>query len=141
MALWGPRQSDLQSRIDDIQSGLSALAGLLGNRVDAAGRSAHDAADSLGPLLHDITDQLDSALAVAKREGRHAYKAVETKVSENPMIAVAAVAGVGLLIGSLLLNGRAKRAVSSLTPQTQNSPKRRPKAASRARGGSRRKAA
>ena len=136
MALWGSRQSDLQSRIEDIQSGLSALAGLLGNRVDAAGHSAHQAADSLGPLLHDITGQIDSALAVAKREGREAYKAVETRVSDNPMIAVAAAAGVGLLIGSLLLNGRARRAVSSLSslaPQPQSTPQRRPKAASRSR--------
>ena len=144
MALWGSRQSDLQSRIDDIQNGLSALAGLLGNKVDAAGHSAHEAADKLGPLLHDITDQLDSALTVAKREGRDAYKAVETRVSDNPMIAVAAAAGVGLLIGSLLFNGRAKRAVSSLSslaPQAQNTPQRRTKAASRSRAKSRRKAA
>lgn len=146
MTLWGSRPSDLQSRIDDIQNGLSALAGLLGKRVDAAGESAHEAADRLGPLLSDITDQIDSALSVAKREGRHAYKAVETRVSDNPMIAVAAAAGVGLLIGSLLLNGRARRAVSSLSTavggNSPNAQQRRPKAASRRRGGGRsRKAA
>lgn len=158
MALWGSRQSDLQARIDDIQTGLSALAGLLGDGAGAAGKSAargaraaqdtashavHDAADSISPVLHNIAGQIDSALASAGRGGKHAYKAVESKVGDNAMVAVLAAAGVGVLIGSLLLNGSARRAVSSLASPTQPAPQRRPKAASRARakGRSRRKAA
>jgi ElaB/YqjD/DUF883 family membrane-anchored ribosome-binding protein len=156
MALWGSRQSDLQSRIDDIQTGLAALAGLLGDGAGAAGKSAargaraaqdtashaaHDAADTLGPLLNDITGQIDNVLSLAGREGKQAYKAVESKVSDNAMVAVVAAAGIGILIGSIFLSGGAKRAVSALTPQNGSTPQRRTKAASRSRPKSRRKAA
>ena len=134
MALWGSRQSDLQARIDDIQHGLSALAGLVGDRAGDAGRSA-------GPVLNDLKSQFDGIVSAASgiagragREGRHAYRAVETKVEDNAMMAVVAAAGVGFLIGSLLVGGGAKRAVAALTPETEEPPQRQPRrAAARSR--------
>jgi ElaB/YqjD/DUF883 family membrane-anchored ribosome-binding protein len=139
MALWGSRQSDLQSRIDDIQTGLAALAGLLGDGASAAGKgaargaraasdTATDAATSaasntaaaLGPVLSDLSNQIDSVLSaasaltgdIAKRgakEGKAAYKAVEGTVENNAMMAVVAAAGVGFLIGTMIFGGGAAK--------------------------------
>src|SRR5688572_26020975 len=101
MALWGSRPSDLQSRIDDIQTGLAALAGLLGDGANAAGKSAargahtaqetvsEKAADmsaAIGPALADLTSQIENIVSsasaitgraanVAKTEGGKAYRA------------------------------------------------------------------
>jgi ElaB/YqjD/DUF883 family membrane-anchored ribosome-binding protein len=167
MALWGSRPSDLQARIDDIQTGLSALAGLLGDGASAAGkgaaRGAHTAQEAVtdkaadlsaafGPALADLTSQLDSILSsasaitgraadVAKAEGGRAYKAVETKVDSNPMMAVFAAAGVGLLIGTLIFgSGAAKRAVSSVLPPEQPAKRRPPARTARAKPRARRAA-
>jgi ElaB/YqjD/DUF883 family membrane-anchored ribosome-binding protein len=166
MALWGSRPSDLQSRIDDIQNGLAALAGLLGDGASAAGkgaaRGAHTAQETvsekaadmsaaLGPAIADLTNQLDSimsaassltgkAASVAKTEGGKAYKAVEDKVENNAMMAVVAAAGVGFLIGTMIFGaGTAKRAVSGLMPE-ERKPQRRAAAKSRSRPRSRRAA-
>lgn len=162
MALWGSRPSDLQARIDDIQTGLAALAGLLGDGASAAGkgaaRGAHTAQEAvtdkaadmsaaLGPALADLTSQIESivssassitgrAASVAKSEGGKAYKAVEDKVENNAMMAVVAAAGVGFLIGTMIFgSAAAKRAVSGLMPEEQ--PKRRAPARSAQRGKSR----
>lgn len=155
MALWGSsRQSDLQSQIEEIQNGLAALGSLIGGTASQAGKSAmrgaHDAGEhvsdkasdmvsALGPLLGDIRSHIDNlsdaagALTsnAAKRtaeEGKLAYRAVETKVSDNPMLAVAAAAGVGFLIGSLLLGSAAARrtmanAASAAAPKPQAQPR------------------
>jgi ElaB/YqjD/DUF883 family membrane-anchored ribosome-binding protein len=162
MALWGSRQSDLQARIEDIQTGLAALAGLLGDSAGAAGkgaaRGAHaaqeavsekaaDMSAALGPALADITNQIDSivstassltgrAAAAASEKGGKAYRAVEDKVENNAMVAVVAAAGVGFLIGTMIFgSGAAKRAVSNLMPAEQ--PRRRVQARSVRRGKSR----
>lgn len=168
MALWGSRQPDLQSRIEDIQTGLAALAGLLGDGAGAAGkgaaRGAHAAQDAvsekaadvsaaLGPAIADITNQIDSiistataltgkAASAASETGGKAYRAVEDKVENNAMMAVVAAAGVGFLIGTMIFGGNAaKRAVSNLLPGEQQ-PQRRAQARSVRRGKSRaRKAA
>jgi ElaB/YqjD/DUF883 family membrane-anchored ribosome-binding protein len=159
MALWGSRPSDLQARIDDIQTGLAALAGLLGDSASAAGkgaaRGAHTAQEAvsekaadmsaaIGPALADITNQIDSivstassltgkAAAAASEQGGKAYRAVEDKVENNAMVAVVAAAGVGFLIGTMIFgSGAAKRAVSNLMPAEQ--PQRRAQARSVRRG-------
>ena len=153
MALWGSRQSDLQSRIDDIQTGLAALAGLLGDGASAAGKSAtrgaraagdaasgaaSDTAAALGPVLNDLSNQIDSVMSaasaltgdIAKRgakEGKAAYKAVEGTVENNAMMAVVAAAGVGFLIGTMLFGGgAAKRAVSNVLPESLGGEPERP---------------
>jgi ElaB/YqjD/DUF883 family membrane-anchored ribosome-binding protein len=162
MALWGSRPSDLQSRIDDIQTGLAALAGLLGDGANAAGKSAargahtaqetvsEKAADmsaAIGPALADLTSQIENivssasaitgrAASVAKAEGGKAYRAVEGKVENNAMMAVVAAAGVGFLIGTMIFgSGAAKRAVSNILPGEQ--PRRRAAARTVRRGKSR----
>jgi ElaB/YqjD/DUF883 family membrane-anchored ribosome-binding protein len=148
MALWGSRQSDLQARIEDIQTGLAALAGLLGDSAGAAGkgaaRGAHaaqeavsekaaDMSAALGPALADITNQIDHIVSAASEQGGKAYRAVEDKVENNAMVAVVAAAGVGFLIGTMIFgSGAAKRAVSNLMPAEQ--PQRRAQARSVRRG-------
>lgn len=161
MALWGSRHSDLHSRIEDIQAGLAALAGLLGDGAGAAGkgaaRGAHAAQDAvsekaaevsatIGPALVDLTNQIDSiisaassltgkAAAAASETGEKAYRAVEHKVENNAMVAVLAAAGVGLLIGSMIFGGgAAKRAVSNLMPPEKPQQQRRAPARSVRRG-------
>jgi ElaB/YqjD/DUF883 family membrane-anchored ribosome-binding protein len=160
MALWGSRQPDLQSRIEDIQTGLSALAGLLGDGAGLAGkgaaRGAHaaqeavsekaaDMSAALGPAIADITNQIDSiissassltgrAASVASEQGGKAYRAVEDKVENNAMMAVVAAAGVGFLIGTMIFGGSAaKRAVTNLIPGEEQ-PRRRAQARTVRRG-------
>ena len=160
MALWGSRQPDLQSRIDDIQTGLAALAGLLGDGAAvagkgaargarAAGETASDAASNtaaaLGPVLTDLSNQIDNIAASASaitsglarrgaKEGKAAYKAVETKVEDNAMMAVVAAAGVGFLIGTMIFGGNAaKRAVSNVLPESLGGEPERPQRRTAAR--------
>jgi hypothetical protein len=72
------------------------------------------------------------AADTARKESKAAYKAVETKVEDNAMVAVVAAAGVGFLIGSMIFGGNAaKRAVSNVLPDTK--PQRRPAARNRGR--------
>ncbi len=153
MALWGSKQSDLHARIEDIQSGLSALAGLLGDSAGAAGKSAargahkageaageaaHGVSDAITPALTDLANQIDSVLMsvgsltghaadVARKEGKAAYKAVEGKVNDNAMIAVVTAAGVGLLVGAMIFGGgAARRAVANVLPESLGGEPERP---------------
>jgi len=160
MALWGSKQSDLQARIDDIQTGLAALAGLLGDGAsaagskaargarrasEAAGETAQDISGTVSPALSDIADQIDSVIAsvgslttragdVARKEGKAAYQAVEGKVNENAMVAVVAAAGVGFLLGTLIFGGSAaKRAVSNVLPEALSGDAEQPRRRAAAR--------
>lgn len=163
MALWGSGRSssDLQSSINDIQAGLSALAALLGHGASAAGdtaargaraaqetagETANDVSATLGPVLSDLKRQIDNVVSAAGaitgraattvgREGKQAYKAVEGKVEDNAMLAVVAAAGVGFLIGTMVFGGgaAAKRAVTAISPESQRQPQRRAAAKSRTR--------
>jgi ElaB/YqjD/DUF883 family membrane-anchored ribosome-binding protein len=169
MALWGSSgQSDLQSQIDDIQNGLAALGSLLGSGASQAGKTAArgarsagetvsdtagDVSAAVGPMLNDLRSQFDNLVGIAGavtgglakragKEGKVAYKAVEEKVEDNAMMAVVAAAGVGFLIGAMLLGGSAV-ARRSAQPQAQAKPQPQKRAAAKSarRGGARRRKA
>jgi ElaB/YqjD/DUF883 family membrane-anchored ribosome-binding protein len=130
MAFWSTsRTSDLQARIDELQSSLTELNHLVGEGAETAGKrvaktahavearassSAHDALSAISPLIGDLGRQLEGILSAvtalsgsfsglarkAGKESRAAYNTVETKVEDNAMVAVLAAAGIGFLIGA-----------------------------------------
>jgi ElaB/YqjD/DUF883 family membrane-anchored ribosome-binding protein len=130
MAFWSTsRTSDLQARIDELQSSLTELNHLVGEGAETAGKravktvhavearassGAHDVLSAVSPLLGDLGRQLEGILTAvtalsgsfgglarkAGKESRAAYSTVETKVEDNAMVAVLAAAGIGFLIGA-----------------------------------------
>ncbi|MFC5069476.1 hypothetical protein [Flaviflagellibacter deserti] len=152
MALWGrSNQTELQSRIEDIQAGLSALGDLLSGGLDRAGeeatrgaraarKSAGETADelttALAPVASDLRHQIEALTSIvsaatgafakkAGREGKQAYQVVEEKVEDNAMLAVVAAAGVGFLLGAMLVGGRTEAPPKAANTQTRTPARRR----------------
>jgi ElaB/YqjD/DUF883 family membrane-anchored ribosome-binding protein len=101
--------------IEQDTSGADALAAELRRIIEQA-EQLMDAAGAdnatLGALKDRVNDTIDSArekLAEleqeARRRGRRAAAATETWVQANPWAALAIGAGVGLIIGALIMRG------------------------------------
>lgn len=94
--------ADITERAGELNDGLAETADQVRGRMRQMARSARDAAHRIGD---EVSHGYDVAKDYAVKHGRDAVSLVQ----RHPTAAIAIAAGIGVLIGGLLLAKRSRR--------------------------------
>ncbi len=96
------RKKNLNSVSDDIKKHIANANELLATAASAAGDEAAELREQAQEILTSIAEQIDNTKERAMEVGQEAVEAGRHTLQHHPWQVLAACAGAGLLVGTLL---------------------------------------